>query len=428
MAGDRKLPKHLTLPSGAVVQLYRDDAESDAPVSASPMRPLFHQMISTLDEGRVVIRRGGARVDVRTLVLRDFHVLRAVLTRTGILFEDDVDFRCQNCDAEIRTKPCRALEIGPWVDGELGDLELDTTLPFGVPIDVPGLRLGRGRTARSVTFEDRTVAEAMPLFDAAAEKDLRIDATIASALGIRALGDEQDPVRIADALRQCDDDAFAAVTDAFLATHYVRRLACVVFCASCGARSDVDAPYDREFAPGVGDAPSAVQAFPDFVTFASAAREIAEPMMIPPADTVEIFVEEGTPAVDDGGDPLLGSYVPPHPGDATAPSRAALVSVYYRTFRAIWTEDGPYNWEDELKETIEHELEHHVSFLRGDDPTDEEERAAIQEEAVRIIGRHEAGRREIAGFAASVRDFAVRTWPLWIIAFVAALVMLATQQ
>ena len=63
----------------------------------------------------------------------------------------------------------------------------------------------------------------------------------------------------------------------------------------------------------------------------------------------------------------------------------------------MWNEEGPYDWEDELAETIEHELEHHVSFLRGDDPMDDEERAEIRDEAVRIVGRGEATRRDARG-------------------------------
>ncbi|MBF5066225.1 hypothetical protein G6O45_23615, partial [Salmonella enterica subsp. enterica serovar Istanbul] len=62
-----------------------------------------------------------------------------------------------------------------------------------------------------------------------------------------------------------------------------------------------------------------------------------------PGEAVELVVEGGTPAVDEGGEPLLGSYVPPHPGDAGAPSRAPVVTVYYRTFRATWDEDGAYD-------------------------------------------------------------------------------------
>jgi hypothetical protein len=103
------------------------------------------------------------------------------------------------------------------------------------------------------------------------------------------------------------------------------------------------------------------------------------------------------------------------------------VTVYYRTFEAMWNEEGAYDWDGELAETIEHELEHHIAFLRGDDPTDDEERAVIRDEAVRIVGRREAGRRAIEDFGASWSDFLKRTWPLWLLALVLLAVMLATQ-
>ena len=429
-----KLPKQLTLPSGAVVQLRRGEEHDDTPRAPNQGAPLFEETLSVLADGRVLVTRSGTRVDARTMSLRDFHVLRAVLARSGVIAEEEIELHCRNCDEPMRVRPCAALEIGPWAFGELGDPELDRTLPLGEPVDVPPLPLGRVRLARSVTFEERTVEQAMPLFAAAARKDLAIDESFVHAIGISALDGERDPKRIADALATCDDAAFAAVSNAFLATHYVPRLACIAFCAACGARNDVDAPYERELVPGNDerDARSSAEAsaaFPDFESFVGRAREIARPLMkSAPADQVELVIEDGTPAVDDGGEPLLGSYVPPHPGDATTPSRAPLVSVYYRTFRAVWDEEGPYDWADELTETIEHELEHHVYFLRGEDPMDDEERAVIRDEAVRVVGRREAGRRELAGFGASLGEFLVRTWPLWVIAILALAFTLATQR
>jgi hypothetical protein len=147
-----------------------------------------------------------------------------------------------------------------------------------------------------------------------------------------------------------------------------------------------------------------------------------------PGEPAQLVIEGGVAAVDDGGEPLLGSYVPPHPGHSDTPTQSPLVTVYYRTFRAMWDEDGPYDWEDELTETIEHELEHHIAFLRGDDPTDDEERAVIRNEAARIVGRREVGRRAIVELGASWTDFLRRTWPLWVLALLLMLVMLATQR
>lgn len=440
-AAAAKLPAKLTLPSGAVVQLRTATSGARGPVTRAKGAPLFSEVEAAVSAGRVTLTRDGQPLDLGALALRDFHVLRAILARSGVIEEEEVDIGCRNCGAPMHVRPCAALEIGPWLDGELDDPELDVTLPFGEPIDIPPVPLGRVRSARTVTFEERTVAQARPLFVAAAQRHLDVSSAVVRAMGIVALGAERDPKKIATALAECDDPAFLAVGEAYLATHYVMRLGCVVLCGECGARNDVDAPYERE-SGGAG----AVQggsgrksesesegksrsesAFPGFDAFAERAQELGQSMLAR-MDDVELVVEGGTPAVDDGGEPLLGSYVPPHPGDAGTPTQAPVVTVYYRTFRAMWNEDGPYDWEDELNETIEHELEHHVSFLRGDDPTDDEERAVIRDEAMRIVGKREVGRRALQGFGASFGDFLRRTWPIWVIALLALLLTLATQR
>jgi hypothetical protein len=429
------------------VQLRAGKSRAQGPVTRAAGAPLFSEVVEALAAERVAITRDGKPLDVGALALRDFHVLRAVLARCGVIEEEEVEIRCRNCGAPIHVRPCAALEIGPWVDGELDDPELDATLPLGLPIDVPRIPLGRVRTARTVTFEERTVAEARPLFVAAAQRRLDVTGAVVRAMGIVALGAERDAGKIATALAECDDPAFLAVGDAYLATRYVLRLGCVVLCGECGARNDVDAPYERECG-GVSGSESEGESgsesegesgsesegesgsgFPGFERFAARAREIAGPMMARMED-VELVVEGGTPAVDDGGEPLLGSYVPSHPGDAVTgtPTQAPVVTVYYRTFRAMWDEEGPYDWDDELTETIEHELEHHVSFLRGDDPTDDEERAVIRDEAMRIVGKRESGRRALAGFGASWSDFLRRTWPIWVLALLALLFTLFTQR
>jgi hypothetical protein len=437
MAGTRqKLPAKLTLPSGAVVQLRATATDTSTPLARASGAPLFAEAVAALTPpgARVSLTKDGKSVDVGSLPLRDFHVLRAVLARSGVVAEDEVEIACRNCEAPMKVRPCAALEVGPWAAGELDDPELDATLPFGQPVDVPEIPLGRVRTARSVTFEERTVNQANALFVAAARERLDVTADVVRAMGLVALGAEKDPARIADALASCEDDAFVAVGDAYLATHYALRLGCVVFCEACGARNDVDAPYERESGGGPGPrdgdaAPADDAAFPDFEAFASRATELAKPLLdAVPGEPAQLVVEGGTPAVDDGGEPLLGSYVPPHPGDSGTPTQPPLVSIYYRTFLAMWQEDGAYDWEEELRETIEHELEHHISFLRGDDPTDDEERAVIRDEAVRIVGRSEVARRTLVGFGASWTDFLRRTWPLWVLAVLALLFTLATQR
>lgn len=437
-----RLPSRLSLPSGAVVEL-RERPGCPLPITRGAGDALFDDARAALEEA-VVVTKNGVPVEVGHLVLRDFHVLRAVLTKAGVIVEEEIEIECRNCTEKLRVRPCADLEIAPWVDGEASDDELDSTLPFGEPIDVPDIPLGRVRTARSVTFEDRTVDDARPVFVAATKTQLVIDAELVRAKGIVALDAERDPTKIANALATCDDDAYAAVSEAYLGSHYVLRLGAVVFCSACKARNDVDAPYEREEGgrgdverearrphgdgEDIGGIGGGAGPLPPFEQFAARAREIAGPMIENEATReVQLVIDAGTPAVDDGGEPLLGSYDPPYAGDGRTIARPPTVTVYFRTFEAMWREDGPFDWEDELTETIEHELEHHVYFLRGGDPMDDEERGAIGDEAARIVGRREVGRRAMEGFGASWGDFLRRTWPLWVLAVLALVAMLATQ-
>jgi hypothetical protein len=425
-----RLPSRITLPSGTRVVLGEKRAAGE-PRKRRAGAPLFSETLEALAENVTV-----EKIDIDALPLADFHVLRAVLTKAGYVAEESIDVTCANCGAPLTITPCAGLEIGPWVDGELGDEELDSTLPFGEAHEIPAIAMGRVRTAKSVTFAPRTVAEAKPFFTALGASRLEIDGDVVTAMGVVALGPETDPARIAEALATCDDAAFDAVSEIYLASHYPPRLGCIAFCKECGARNDVDAPYDRELEPARAIAHARERTsgtemvpFPDFEAFAERAEEIAEPMLAEiPGERVDVIVDEGTPAVDEGGEPLLGSYLPREAGEGGRVAHAPLVTVYYRTFRAMWDEDGPYDWQDELTETIEHELEHHVYFLRGDDPMDAQERAQIREEALRIVGRRETTRRAAESFASSIRDFVARTWIIWLLALVALAVAIASSR
>jgi len=247
--------------------------------------------------------------------------------------------------------------------------------------------------------------------------------------------DATDPARIARRLQRASDRAFETVCDLFLQAHYPPRLFSVQVCAACGARNDVDAPYDREFEPSAplgadreeseNTGASNAESFPSFDEFDRIAHALAKPLLEEsPNEDVVLIVEGGVPACDDGGEPLLGSYVPGYAGDMAMPSRAPEVSLFYRTFRAIWDEEGPYDWRDELRETLEHELEHHRAALLGDDPVDEEERAEIAREHARVHGKKAkkaALRGEIRGLSGDFLEFLRRTWPIWLLLLVATL-------
>jgi hypothetical protein len=330
--------------------------------------------------------------DLFAFELPDFHALRAIAAKLGWLEEEPITITCINCREPMTIRPCATFELGPFIDGELDDPELDAH-------GAPGMRTP-------------TLAEAAPLH---VPGPLRMTKKLVRALGIEEFEGERDPGKIARKLRDCDDETFDRMQDAFLATAYPPRLGAAHPCPKCGARNDVDAPYDREL--GASMRSKATEAFPSFETFDALAQKIADKMM--PGDVV-LVVEGGVAACDDGGIPLLGSYVPPFEGSDTAPSHPPEITVYYQTFRAMHEDDGPYDWRAELHETIEHELEHHGYHLAGHDPMDEEERGEIVRETVRTVGKKELVRRQTKGLFVDLTDFIKKTWPLWIVLLIAA--------
>ncbi|HEX8794221.1 MAG TPA: hypothetical protein VF765_24930 [Polyangiaceae bacterium] len=410
-------PKRVHLPSGRVFAL---EAKVAGPRKRAPKGPLFSELVELVASGELVLREGDAAVDVRSLALADFHALRAIATRLGWLAEEPIEIGCRNCEEPMRITPCASLELGPWADGELDDEDLDRRLPLTLPHPIPPVRLPGGATARHVSLRDVTVADAMPLHRALRRRRIAITDRLVGAMGLESLGPERDLRRIAGALERCSDAAWIAIGDLFLRAHYPPRLAAVAICPKCGARNDVDAPYEREFEPAPLEPQSNEELFPSFDAFSARAKEIFESVAGPRADHVTLIVDANVPACDDGGEPLLGGYVPPG-GDPTAPVGVGEVTVYHRTFEAMWTEDGPYDWDAELAETIEHELEHHDGWLVGHDPMDDEERAEIVREHARMVGRAAAARRSVGALGADFRGFIARTWPIWLIVAVVSL-------
>jgi hypothetical protein len=429
-------PHRVHLPSGRSVALeVRGEVEQGGPRARAKSAPLFSELLDLL-AGDVALVERGATIDPMTLPLRDFHVLRAIATRLGWLAEEPVEIDCRNCGATFSMSPCASLELGPFVHGELHDGELDSTLDLSVPHPIPIVRLPAGGNASEATLRDLTVEEAVPLHRALRRRRLAIGDGFVRAMGLVSLGPERDFRRIADALSRCSEAAWGAVGDLFLQAHYLPRLCAVTLCPKCGARNDVDAPYLREFEPSAqpresresGESNDAT--FPDFNRFDEHARalfaRVAGDDGAPSrqAVAVRLVVDGEIPACDDGGEPLLGAYVPPG-GDPSAPVGAAEVAVYYRTFRAMWTEEGPYDWKAELEETIEHELEHHAGWRVGYDPMDEAEHEEIARERVRLTGRTQAVRGELTALGADFGGFLARTWPIWLIVAIGAFAIIA---
>lgn len=409
------------LPSGRVVVL--EARPGVTPRRRAARAPLFSELVELVQSGDLVLRQGDGPVDVQGLALADFHALRALATRSGWLVEEPVQIACRNCGKDLTLQPCATFEIGPFVDGELDDPELDATLDLSIAHPLPPVPLTSGEAATQVTLGPVTVAQAAPLHRALRRRRLVVTEGVVCAMGVVALGAERDGRKIAGALARCPDEAWQRLGECFLEAHYPRRLGAVTLCPECGARNDVDAPYEREFEPAFPTTQSNDDVFPGFDAFARASQAIFEECAGDASATIRLAVDEGVPACDDGGEPLLGAYLPPA-GDPTAPVGTAEISVFFRTFRAIWDEEGPYDWQAELRETLEHELEHHTGWQVGHDPMDDEERGEIAREHARIVGTRAAARRDLQTLGQSLREFVARTWPIWL--FVAAATLAIT--
>lgn len=64
----------------------------------------------------------------------------------------------------------------------------------------------------------------------------------------------------------------------------------------------------------------------------------------------------------------LGEYLDPGPENFLGGSEGLgrHVALYYGSFAAVAEDDPEFDWEDELWETLTHELRHHVESLAGD--------------------------------------------------------------
>lgn len=73
----------------------------------------------------------------------------------------------------------------------------------------------------------------------------------------------------------------------------------------------------------------------------------------------------------DGDYYIMGEYI----ADGMLGS---VIMIYYGSFAALLEDKGMDEWESELRETILHELRHHVEIMAGVDYLSEEEQAALE--------------------------------------------------
>ncbi len=414
------MPRHerLHLPSGA--QAVLDGSEP------MPVAGLFASETAGF-RGRV-LDAAGSDATLRDLPLADFHTLRTLLRRLGVIDEPELDLVCQNCEHRFSVRPSATLELGPYRDGELDDPELDARFDFGATH-----RLEIGEIAQ-VRLEPRTVGDAEALHVSLARPGaLRLTSKQVNAMGLAAIDDETDARRIARRLMRVSDETFDAVVALFEAAHYPARLITPHPCPECGAMAWIDSPARREFSMDTGS-PIAIRrhagrdrAFMDLERFEDLVSDRAEASYRKLGVTrVDLVVVDGPAECDEGGEPLLGCYRPADP-EALPPSPPEI-RVFYRTFAAIWQDEGEYDVGAEVEETLCHELEHHLAHLSGSDPVDEAEHAEIDAEVARRVGRSELKRRAVRAAGRDLRGFFSSTWLLWLIALLATLVALYAQR
>jgi hypothetical protein len=337
------------------------------------------------------------------LELRDLHTLMACLLRAGWITEPPRTLRCDNCGLERSVRAASTFEWGPLSDGELDDPELDGAYDWRRTQRL-SLRVRRGRL-RSVSgarwpfarlrLGRVTVADLRPLLSPV-RKELTVrplSLQLLRSLGIEPAG----PSRARDLLagiERLGARGLSRLSDMWLDAHVPPRLSAGHPCAECGAVNLTQVPHATAIDWLVGPAmPAELEPAPDFPAPEEFARLVRAAKRRVFAEThvrgLLVVVEDGIPAVDEGGNPLLGSYVP-H-GDVDAP---AVVQLYRRSFEAQKRHDPTFDVKREIFETVEHEVEHHLAFLRGEDPVDDEERLALAKDRERVVGRRELARRE----------------------------------
>ena len=215
------------MPSRLIVRLHQAAA---ARVTVRSVRAgsCLHAL-AILETPGVVTTDDGKPVDVLGLSLRDAHVLRALFTYAGIVPEEAAELSCENCGKPFRVVPSSLLEVGPFVDHELDDPELDAPFEHDKPHSIPRVVVGKER-ARTIRIAQRSVRDALPLWHAEVARTFRFTPAIITAMGITQLGGERRASVIAEALSRASGKAYRAIADLLHEAHDSPRLVAVVRC------------------------------------------------------------------------------------------------------------------------------------------------------------------------------------------------------
>lgn len=403
-------PFEVVLPSGAKVEVRTRVGKE------------CRDLIEAIELGSVSFS-----VDPWTLPLADANTLETILACVGAIASPPLELSCRNCDEKFEADARAALPLGPLLSPP-GDPELDPPVDRVEWHELPQpVAVGRKGSADAFRLSRRTLGDRKRLEEILGDREtpLPLGAPLVRALGVGAFGKGEEPITespmaIARALEALDDPSFErawnAITAAWDRQHWGPRLLAPLICPECGARNDlelVERPLDHTMSRGpTHDAP-----FVPVNSFTARVDELAREIVKDP--TVAVVVDDGPPYCDAGGEAAWGTYDAPSSLVEGAP---ATITLYYRTFVAQW-EDGPYDVEAEIRETLEHELEHHQGILAGHDPLGEEEQLEIVRERRRLHGAPSAEQSPTGVLAGSFGAFLRRTWPIWVLILLAFLLV-----
>ncbi|MBW2464036.1 MAG: metallopeptidase family protein [Deltaproteobacteria bacterium] len=400
----------LTLPSGMRLRVV--GLGEGAPMEQDRFRGqrfCHGRLYRALDEGRLSVEGtdGGAAFcadDLDDLHLPDFHALRDAAQRVGAIAKDGGPWLCRNCDGELLggddDQP--TVDLAHWYVEDLPRADGDPfPLTEGGPV---------------VALAPTTAGIARPFFRAAIRRTFHLSGPVVQAMGITALGELTAPGEIAAAVEELPDEAWEELLAAYEDLAYSPKSYFPVLCRNCETLHDMPAPPDREVGSAgiVGGAGEAESPFLDEEQFASLVLELgAEVYRAMGVQNIELEVVTGVADVDATGEPLLGSYQPrvsqdPSTIAASSPDLGELsflIRVYYRTFARMY-EDGPYDVEAEVRETLEHEVQHHLHYLQGYDPMDDAERDEALTELERTYGQRAFRAAKVADAVASAQGLA----------------------
>jgi len=386
------------------VELVPGEAVDDDVVDGTPM--FAGRFLNALASGRV------AAEGLEDETLEVVHLVRDLAEREGVLAPVEMPpLICRNCDAAIDATGASVvealLERGEPALGSRGVFQPRARRREVASVAQvrDALRFDPVKGIVGVALEPPTLAEARPLWRWL-EGDDPIDADVVRALGVKALLREDGRVTSAKKIaRLIDGSALLSelVAVAFLEACYSPRCTRPVSCPACGTVHDDPSPSLRELELGdlaLAHLAGQGEGFPSFEELAKRALEIADEVYAERrVANLPLFVEDGTPPVDGAGEPLMGSYQPVDDDDGLR----FEIKLYYETFRRMY-EEAPYDVDAELRDTIDHEVEHHLHHLAGYDPVADEEDREVRRDLERRYGKGAVRRAEKDAVVTELRD------------------------